>query len=273
MTISDQNQREVLIDAHTHLDKYGDDEVEEALAAVERHRILTFTVADDPAAFVRAEAIAARSDLVMAGFGIHPSVAQGYADTMDEAFKIATRSPFIGEVGLDYRFVTDEALYAPQRQMFATFLDLARGQDKLVNVHCAGAEQDTIDMLRSHLIERAIIHWYSGPLDVLAQFVAAGYMLTVGVEVMHSSHIRDVARAIPLDQLLTETDNPGGLRWLTGDVGQPQIINDIVSELATVRGVHPENLVATIYSNLVRLVGDDPVLGPWMTAFGSSGHA
>lgn len=47
MTTTDQKQRTVLIDAHTHLDKYGDDEVEEVLAAIERHRILTLTVADD----------------------------------------------------------------------------------------------------------------------------------------------------------------------------------------------------------------------------------
>jgi TatD DNase family protein len=255
----------VLIDAHAHLDKYGDDEIEGVLAAIERERILTMSVAEDPASFSRAEAIAARSNLVMAGFGIHPSVAHEYADTMDDVCKIANRSPFIGEVGLDYRFVTDEALYTSQRNVFARLLDLARDQDKLVNVHCVGAEQDTVDMLRSHLIERAIIHWYSGPLDLLAQFVAAGYMLTIGVEVLHSSHIRDVARAVPFDQLLTETDNPGGLRWLTGDVGQPQIINEVVSELATVRGVHPENLAATVQSNVVRLVGDDPVLGQWMS--------
>jgi TatD DNase family protein len=89
--------------------------------------------------------------------------------------------------------------YGPQRPVFATLLDLARDQAKMVNVHCAGAEQDTADMLRSHRIERAIIHWYSGPLDILSQLVAAGYMVTIGVEVMQSSHIREVARAIPSD--------------------------------------------------------------------------
>lgn len=265
LTITDQNQRKVLIDAHAHLDKYGDDEVEEVLAAIERHRILTLTVAEDPASFVRAEAIAIRSDLVVAGFGIHPSVAHEHADSMDEVSKIASRSPFIGEVGLDYRFVTDDALYTLQRQVFATLLTLARDQKKLVNVHCAGAEQDAADMLRTHRTERAIIHWYSGPLDVLSQLVAGGYMFTIGVEVMCSTHIRDVARAVPSDQLLTETDNPGGLRWLTGEVGQPQVIRDVVSELATVRGVHPEELAATVQSNMVRLVGDDPLLGPWLT--------
>ncbi len=262
---SEQNQKKVLIDAHAHLDKYGDDEIHGVLAAIERHQILTLSVAEDAASFARAEAIAARSVLVVAGFGIHPSVAHEYADSMAAVCEIADRSPFIGEIGLDYRFVTDEAIYGSQRQVFATLLDLARDQGKLVNVHCAGAEQDTADMLRSHRTERAIIHWYSGPLDILSELFAGGYMFTIGVEVMHSSHIRDVARAIPSDQLLTETDNPGGLRWLTGEAGQPHVISDIVSELATVRGVHPEELAATVQSNMVRLIGDDPLLGPWLT--------
>jgi TatD DNase family protein len=258
----------VLIDAHAHLDKYRDDEIEDVLAAIDRERILTLSVAEDPASFSRAEAIADRSNLVIAGFGIHPSVAHEFADSLEEVCDVAGRSPYIGEIGLDYRFVTEEAHYGPQRHVFAALLDLARDQGKVVNVHCAGAEQDTADMLRSHRIERAIIHWYSGPLDILSQLVAAGYMLTIGVEVMHSSHIREVARAIPCEQLLTETDNPGGLRWLTGEAGQPEGITEVVAELAAIRGVQPEALAATVQSNLVRLVGDDPLLGRWLTKLG-----
>ena len=258
----------MLIDAHAHLDKYGDDEIDGVLSAIERDRILTLSVADDPASFRRAEAIAVRSNFVIAGFGIHPSDAHEFADSLTEVCELANRSPFIGEIGLDYRFVTDEAHYGPQRQVFATLLDLARDQGKVVNVHCAGAEQDTADMLRSHRVERAIIHWYAGPLDVLSQLVAAGYMLTIGVELMHSGHIRDVARAIPSDQLLTETDNPGGLRWLTGEAGQPEGITEVVAELAAIRGVQPEGLATMVQSNMVRLVGPDPLLGRWLTNLG-----
>lgn len=253
----------MLIDAHAHLDKYGDDEIDGVLEAIERQRILTLSVAEDPASFARAEAIAARSRLVVAGFGIHPSVAQEFVDSLAGVRELAGRSPFIGEIGLDYRFVTDEALYGPQRQVFAIFLELARDQGKLVNIHCAGAEQETANMLRSHRTERAIIHWYSG-LDILPQLIAGGYMFTIGVEVMHSSHIRDVARAVPIDQLLTETDNPGGLRWLTGEAGRPDLITEIIDELAAMRGMGSEELTATVHSNMVRLVDSDPHLGPWL---------
>ena len=259
----------MLIDAHSHLDKYGDDAIARVLEVIEREQILTMSVSVDPASFARAEAIADRSGLVVAGFGIHPSVAHEYVDSMAEVAALAGRSPFLGEIGLDFRFVTEEALYGPQRQVFSALLELARDQDKLVNVHCAGAEDDTYDLLRSHGTERAIIHWYSGPLGTLSRLIDGGFMFTIGVEVLHSEHIRDVARAVPSGQLLTETDNPGGLRWLTGESGQPRIITEVLGELARIRGTEEDELMATVHANLFGLLAQDPRLGEWLVSPGS----
>ena len=120
-------------------------------------------------------------------------------------------------------------------------------------------------MLRDHRTERAIIHWYSGPLDVLAQLVGMGYMFSVGVEVLYSDRIREVARVIPSVQLLTETDNPGGLRWLTDETGYPTIIESVVDELARIRDVPRASLVEVVRSNLGRLFDDDPHMEPWVS--------
>lgn len=133
----------------------------------------------------------------------------------------------------------------------------------MVNLHCVGAERETLDMLASHGIERVIVHWYSGPLDVLADMIAAGYLFTVGVEVLHSAHIRRVAQLIPADQLLTETDNPGGLDWLTGEIGHPTHLLDVLDELARLRGVPVADITDTIHENLARLLQGDPNLVAW----------
>jgi TatD DNase family protein len=255
----------LFIDAHAHLDRYEDDEIVGVLQEIERQRILTLSVSLDAKSFLRTEAIAARLGLVVPAFGVHPFEAPRYVEALDDVEEPITRSPLIGEIGLDHRFVTDKSQYGAQRKVFARFLTRAREQKKLVNVHCVGAEQDTSDMLREHGIERAIIHWYSGPLDVLAELITAGFMFTVGVEVLHSDHIRDVARAIPREQLLTETDNPGGPRWLTGEKGYPSLISDIVAELARIRGVNPDDVLATVYANMVRLIERDAHLRPWLS--------
>jgi TatD DNase family protein len=251
------------VDAHSHLDKYSDVELSGVLETTERHRILTLSVSVDGPSFIRAEGIAARSAWVVPSFGVHPEEATRYVDSLGDVREFAGRSPVFGEIGLDYRTVDDESLYPAQRDVFEWFLDLARTQDKMVSVHCVGAEQDTADLLARYDSVRAIVHWYSGPLDVLQQMIDTGHMFSVGVEVLHSEHIRQVAAAIPTDQLLTETDNPGGPRWLTGDTGYPHLIIDIVDVLADVRGESRDNLVASVHGNLTRLVEDDVHLAPW----------
>ena len=254
----------MFVDAHAHLDKYADNEIDGVLDTIERDRILTLGVSVNIPSFLRTEEIADRSPLIVPGFGIHPSEVPQFVHSLEDVEQHLARSPFVGEVGLDHRFVTDESQYEPQRDVFGLFLDLAKTQGKFVNVHCVGAEYEAVDMMRARGIERAIIHWYSGPPGALRQLMGEGYMFSIGAAVLHSNQIRDIARSIPIDQLLTETDNPGGPEWLTGERGHPQLIGDVVAELARVRRTDIEELKATVRSNMERFLRDDAHLTPWL---------
>lgn len=254
----------MLIDAHVHLDKYEKDDIPTVLASIEREGILTVSVAVDPGSFHVAEQIAARSDLVVATFGVHPWQAPEWVDRLDDVDGLIERSPMVGEIGLDHRWVEDPALYPDQERVFRHFVERAVEQDKIVNVHCSGAEAETLEVLEAYGCERVIIHWYSGPLDVLEDMISAGYLFTVGVEVLRSDHNRQVARRIPVDQLLTETDNPGGQRWLTGEVGMPIILREVVEELGRIKSLSPDSVEAAVQRNMERLVGDDPALQDWV---------
>lgn len=251
------------IDAHSHLDKYSADQIDAVLGELEDQDVFTVSVAIDPASYRRGEAIASRSDLVRATFGIHPWEAPAWVDRLDEVEHLIERSPMIGEVGLDHRWVEDAGRYEAQRLVFGHFLHRAVEQGKVVNLHCSGAEADTLAMLRDHGCTRAIVHWYSGPIGVLSEMLAEGYLFTVGVEVLISDHIREVARLVPTDQLLTELDNPGGLRWLTEEVGMPHHLEAVVAEIGRLRGVEPTEVEKTVEANLIRMCSDDPHLREW----------
>lgn len=253
----------MFIDAHIHLDKYSGAEIDGVVETIDREGILSLSVAVDAPSFVRTEEIAARSRLIVPGFGIHPSEVPRVDASLDDIEDHAARSPFIGEIGLDHRFITDTSQYGPQRDVFARFLSLAKEQDKFVNVHCVGAEYEAVEMMRAHRIERAIIHWYSGPPGALRQLIREGYMFSIGVAILHSDQIRDIARTIPTDQLLTETDSPGGPEWLTGDRGRPDMIADVVAELARVRRVHVDDLTETVRLNMEHLIDGDTHMAPW----------
>jgi TatD DNase family protein len=249
----------MLIDAHAHLDRYGN-ELEAALREISHHRILTVSNSTDPESYARNLRIAEMSELVMPTFGVHPWHAPEYANRLDDLRDPTERSPMLGEIGLDYHFVEDTSQYRAQRKVFEFFLAAARDQQKVVNLHTKGAEEEVARLLDRHCIRRAIIHWYSGPIDMFRELVTRGLYFTVGVEVLHSEHSCDIGRGIPLEQLLTETDNPGGPEWLTGKRGMPRLIVEVISALAELRQTTPESIADAVRSNFLRLMGDDPLV-------------
>jgi TatD DNase family protein len=252
----------MLIDAHAHLDRYVDpvNRLDDAMDEIERHGILTVANAMDLPAYERTVEIAGDCDLAVPIFGVHPWRAPQYADRLDDLRQPTARSAMLGEIGLDHGFVEDENAYPAQRKVLEFFLAAASEQDKVVHLHTKGAEAEVLELLDRYEVRRALVHWYSGPLDLLQDFVARGVYLTVGVEVLYSDHIVTIAREVPPDLLLTETDNPGGPRQYIGGWGMPSLICDVVRGLAEVRGISEDALVDAVQANFLRLIEDDPRL-------------
>ena len=249
----------MLIDAHAHVDRYGD-LLEEALEQIQKHRIFTIATAMDPPSYFQLQRIAERSNLVLPTFGIHPRRAPEHADRLTELLPLIEQSPAIGEIGLDFHWVKDSSTYPAQTRVLEYFLAAAREQKKFVNLHTKGAEKEILKLLDRYDIKRAIVHWYSGPLDILRELIDFGAYFTVGVEVCFSETIKAIVHPIPDHLLLTETDNPGGLKWLLGDVGMPTEIEKVVDALGTLRGASSESITRTVQENLLRLMDSDPWL-------------
>ncbi len=245
----------MLIDAHAHLDHY--DEPREALACIERRRILTLANSMDPASYERNLALAQGHHLVLPSFGIHPRRAPEHVNHLADLGPLIEQSLMLGELGLDFHWVRNTDAYPHQIRVFEFLVREAAEHDKIVNLHTKGAERRILDTLRAFGVNKAIVHWYSGPMDVLDEMIADGYLFTVGVEVLYSEKIRAIARAVPPRQLLSETDNPGGNRWLVGEEAPPDIIADVVGALAEIKGLPPEKMEALIQANFLRLAGDD----------------
>jgi TatD DNase family protein len=258
----------MLIDAHTHLDRYdlvGPGGADAALAEIEQRRILTLSNSMDPVSYRRNLEIAAGSDLVLPLFGVHPWNAPSWAERLSELQAPAEASSMLGEVGLDFYFVRDAGAYAAQRQVLEFFLRVARDQDKVLQLHTKGAEAAVLELIDRYEIQRAIVHWYSGPLDLLREFIARSFYFTAGLEVRHSDHVRAVAQEIPLDRLLTETDNPGGPKGYLGRPGMPALIEQVVEGLAEARGVGGEVILRAVQENLLRLLAGDRWIAPQYT--------
>jgi TatD DNase family protein len=249
----------MLIDAHVHLDKYGD-LLDHALREIERENIFTVATAMDVPSYQDLQEIGRRSALVLPTFGIHPRRAPQYLDRLRELGQYIEMSPAIGEIGLDFHWVKDSSEYPAQLKILEYFFAAAREQKKFVNLHTKGGEKAILERLERYDVTRPIIHWYSGPLDILRALVQFGAYFTIGVEVLYSETIQTIAREIPEHLLLTETDNPGGLKWLKGIVGMPSEISKVIDELARIRNSTPESISRMVHANFLKLIQDDPWL-------------
>jgi len=250
----------MLIDAHCHLDRYKEN-LGYALEQIKQHRIFAISNSMDPPSYQQNVEIAATSDFVLPVFGIHPWNASEYVGCLKDLDWAISESPIIGEIGLDYYFVNETSLYDDQRKVFEYLLRAVRRQKKIVIVHTKGAEGETLQLLKQYNVERIIIHWYSGPWHILKAMVEHGCYFTIGVEVLFSQHIQDIARYLPAERILTETDNPGGNESITGTIGTPLLIKDVIGKLAEIRGTSDQIIITTVQNNLVRVAGNDP----WLT--------
>ena len=250
-------ERNVLIDAHSHLDMY-EDALKAALEEITRHSIFTISNSLGLSSYERNLEIAEACDLVLPTFGVHPQNAPEYADRLKDLSNAIEQSPMLGEVGLDYYIVKDVSQYPAQRKVLECFLSEAEEQEKIVNVHTKGAERDILDLLGRHRIRRAILHRYSGPLDVFYELVALGAYFTIGVDVLYSEHVQTIARKVPSEQLLTETDGPGGQK---DTPRMPLLVKDVIQTLADLRKTAADVITQMVQTNFVRLIRDDP----WLT--------
>jgi len=200
----------MLIDAHCHLDRY-EENLPYALAQINQHGIFTISNSMDLPSYKQSVKIAATSGLILPVFGIHPWNASEYVGCLNDLDWAVSESPMIGEIGLDYHFVKETSRYDDQREVFEYFLRAASRQRKIVIVHTEGAESETFQLLKKYNTERVIIHWYSGPWHILKAMVEHGFYFIIGVELLFSQHIQDIAGYLPAEQMLTETDNPGGM--------------------------------------------------------------
>ncbi len=251
----------MLIDAHVHLDKYGN-LLNDALTEIQQRNIFTVATAMDAPSYTELVRIAERSPLVLPTFGVHPRRAPQYAARLSDLTPLIERSPAIGEIGLDFHWEKDTSNYPAQRKVLEFFLAAAREQNKFINLHTKGGEKDILDLLEKYQISRAIIHWYSGPMDVFHAMAQFGCFFTVGVEVLYSNVIKTIAEAVPEHLLLTETDNPGGLKWLGGELGMPRMIENVVGALAELRASTPPRIEQSVHMNFTRLIANDPRLTP-----------
>jgi TatD DNase family protein len=161
----------------------------------------------------------------------------------------------IGETGLDYHYEPESA--ALQQASFRLHLEAARITGKPVIVHTREARADTLALLREAALPQAgVLHCFTEDWEMAKAALDIGFYISLSgiVTFRNAEALRDVARQVPADRLLVETDSP----YLApvphrGKPNLPQYVREVAEYLAVLRGVSYETLAEQTSSNFKRL--------------------
>jgi TatD DNase family protein len=161
----------------------------------------------------------------------------------------------IGETGLDYHYEPEAAEL--QRQSFNLHLEAAKITDKPVIVHTREARADTLALLREAALPQAgVLHCFTEDWEMAKAALDIGFYISLSgiVTFRNADALREVARKVPADRLLVETDSP----YLApiphrGKPNLPQYVREVAEFLAMVRGESFEALAEQTTANFKRL--------------------
>jgi TatD DNase family protein len=139
----------------------------------------------------------------------------------------------LGEIGLDYKIKVKKEL---QWKVFGELLDTALESDKPVIVHCRFSHRRAFEIVRERRIERAVFHWYSGPLRLLDEILDAGYLISSTPALAYSPPHQEAVKRAPIERILLETDTPVSYR---GRESRPKDVRITLEEVSRLKGLDP----------------------------------
>lgn len=203
--------------------------------------------------------LAERYPHIYAAIGVHPhdadSIGDGYIyelENMAGHEKVVA----IGEIGLDYYY--DNSQRDIQKIRFVQQIELAGRVGLPIIVHNRDAHADTLDIIRENIdkIPGGVMHCFSGSVELMREFVDMGFYISLGGPVTFKNAKRpiDVAREVPLERLLIETDCP----YLTphpfrGRRNDPGYVPLVAQKIAQIRGIGAKEVADTTFQNALVL--------------------
>ena len=210
-----------MIDSHCHLaDEAFATDLEEVVArarAAGVERVLAILEAGNAAEAAQADRLGGLWPETRVSIGVHPHQAHQFADDparataiVREQFAATPAARAVGEVGLDYHY--DFSPRDAQQAVFRGQVRLARELDRPLVIHTREADEDTLAILREEGGGgvRGVLHCFTGSPALAEAGLALGFHISFAgiVTFPKAGELRDTARRIPIDRLLTETDSP-----------------------------------------------------------------
>ncbi|MGZ5169721.1 MAG: TatD family hydrolase [Burkholderiales bacterium] len=249
-----------LVDSHCHLD--FPELVEDIAGVLEdmkardvSHALcVSVTLADFP----KVRALAEQHTNLYASVGTHPDYPDHPVVTPEELVRLAEHPKVvaIGETGLDYYRLTGDLEW--QRERFRSHIRASKASGKPLIIHTRSAAADTVRVMREERADEAggVMHCFTETWETAQAALELGFHISFSgiVTFKNAGALKEVARLVPLDRLLVETDSP----YLApvpyrGKVNRPGWVRYVAEEIARLRGVSVKTIAAATSENFFRL--------------------
>ena len=246
-----------LIDTHAHIDMAeNSDEIIQNAAANGVKKIIIPSVEEK--FFEKIIQIAENHENIYCQLGIFPSEAKTWTNKIEQKIKELAKNPkvvAIGEIGLDYYW--DKSFIEEQKEIFKKQILIANELNLPIVVHDREAHKDCIDIIKEYnQTSTVIFHCFSGSVEMMRECVKNDWFIALGgvVTFKNAKKMKDVAKEIPIDYLLLETDSP----YLTpvpyrGKENQPAYIKYVAEEIAKLRNENVEDIMIKTSQNAERV--------------------
>ncbi|ABO48616.1 hydrolase, TatD family [Desulforamulus reducens MI-1] len=250
----------MLIDSHAHLDneRFLEDQAE-VIARCKEKLTAVINVGYDLASSRRSLELAETYPFIYAAVGVHPHDAKEASGNYLHQIKEMAGHPrvvAIGEIGLDYYY--DLSPRETQQRVFREQLRLAKELNKPYIIHNRDAHADIMQILREEAPYPAggVMHCFSASWEIAQECIKLGLYVSLAGPVTFSNagKLKDIARQVPVDYLLVETDCP----YLTpvphrGKRNEPVYVQHVVDHVAKLRNMAAEELSQITAENTCRL--------------------
>jgi len=251
-----------LIDSHCHLNYAGLAERQEEVLATARARGIAgfLNISTRCSEWGEVVGAAERHADVWASIGVHPHEADAHPDLGAAALAEASAHPrviAIGECGLDYYY--DKSDRGAQRERFQAHIEAARTTGLPLVVHTRDAEADTTEIITRAVGKggvAGVLHCFTGSAELAKTALGLGFYISISgiVTFKNAKDLQEVAKAIPQDRLLVETDSP----FLApvphrGQTCEPAFVADTAAFLSDLRDEPLDELAEATTANFFRL--------------------
>lgn len=250
--------KDYLVDTHAHIDMLESPLVD-VFAKMSENGVKKAIIPSVEASLMeKVVSLAETYDNLWAMLGIYPSEAKSYNDDVENLIIELAKNPkvvAVGEIGLDY--YRDKSFADLQKEVFAKQIRLANKLNLPIVVHDREAHQDTFNILKkNNLSSDVLFHCFSGSVEFMRECTKQGWYIALGgvITFKNAVKMKDIAREVPLDRLVLETDSP----YLTpvpfrGKENSPAYVKYVAEEIAYIRQIPIKELIDITTNNAERL--------------------